>query len=327
MTVLPFALLLAGPTASGKSALALALARRLGGTVINTDSMQIYAGLRVLSAQPSAEEVAEIPHVLYGERDPALAGTAAWWRGRALADMAAARAAGRLPILCGGTGLYYRALTHGLSEMPEIPAAARAEARALLAAEGPAALHARLALVDPVIAQRLKPSDSQRLARAWEVWLASGRPLSDWHADPGTGPVPWRFAAIRLDPPREQLRDAIGRRWAAMLGQGALEEVRALRARGLDPALPAMRAHGVPELSAHLAGGITLEEAGRRACLAIGQYTKRQATWFRHHDLAAPCDTHTIHARVTDQKQFSEKEWEEIISFLRIRIDRAGASA
>jgi tRNA dimethylallyltransferase len=308
----PFALLVAGPTASGKSALALALAEQLGGTVINADSMQVYAGLRVLTARPSSEEEARAPHRLYGVLQPGEAASVAWWRTRALEEMMAAR----LPILCGGTGLYFRSLTHGLSEVPPIPPAAREEARALLAAEGPAVLHARLAEADPDTARRLRPSDSQRLARAWEVWRGTGRGLAAWQADSGTGPAPWRFAALRLDPPREALRAAIGRRWRGMLDTGAVEEVRALLAQGLDPALPAMRAHGVPEISAALRGEMDLEEAGRRACLAIGQYTKRQATWFRHQPLADVSDTHTIHARVAGQKQFSEREWAEIISFI-----------
>ncbi|MBO1076250.1 tRNA (adenosine(37)-N6)-dimethylallyltransferase MiaA [Roseomonas marmotae] len=313
----PFALLLAGPTASGKSALALALAERLGGTVINADSMQVYDGLRVLTARPSEEEEGRVPHRLYGVHPPDRAASVAWWRGRALEEMAAAR----LPILCGGTGLYFRALTEGLSEIPAVPPEAREEARGLLAAEGPAALHVRLTQADPETAARLRPSDSQRLARAWEVWRGTGRGLASWQREEGTGParrngVPWRFAAIRLDPPRDALRAAIGARWQAMIDAGAVEEVRALVARGLDPALPAMRAHGVPEISAVLRGEIPIEEAGRRACLAIGQYTKRQATWFRHHPLADVSHTHTIHARVAGLEQFSESEQSQIFTFI-----------
>jgi tRNA dimethylallyltransferase len=308
----PFALLLAGPTASGKSALALALAERLGGTVINADSMQVYAGLRAITARPDPAEEARAPHRLYGVHDAGSAASVAWWRGQALAEMAAAR----LPILCGGTGLYFSALTEGLSEIPPVPPAAREEARGLLVEIGPAALHARLAAADPETAARLRPSDSQRLARAWEVWRGTGRGMAAWQVGPGTGPAPWRFAAIRLDPPREALRAAIGRRWQGMLAAGAVAEVAALVARGLDPALPAMRAHGVPEIAAALRGEMSLEEAGRRACLATGQYTKRQATWFRHRPLAAASDTHTIHARVTGQEQFSESEWAEIIAFI-----------
>lgn len=313
----PFALLVPGPTASGKSALALALAEQFGGTIINADSMQVYDGLRVLTARPSVEEEGRVPHRLYGVHDPGKAASVAWWRERALEEMAAAR----LPILCGGTGLYFRALTHGLSEVPPIPPEAREEARSLMAEEGPAAMHARLAAADPETAARLRPSDSQRLARAWEVWRGTGRGLASWQKEEGTGPAtrdgtPWRFAAIRLDPPREQLRAAIGARWEAMMQAGAVEEVRGLLARRLDPSLPAMRAHGVPEISAALRGKIDRAEAGRRACLAIGQYTKRQATWFRHQPLVDVSHAHTIHARVAGLEQFSESERAEIISFI-----------
>ncbi|WBV44242.1 tRNA (adenosine(37)-N6)-dimethylallyltransferase MiaA [Pseudoroseomonas cervicalis] len=331
MTDQPFALLVAGPTASGKSALALAIAERLGGVVINTDSMQLYAGLAVLTAQPDAAEQARAPHRLYGVRDPAEAASAAWWRGQALAEMAAARDAGRLPILCGGTGMYFRVLIDGIAEIPPIPEAAREQARGLLAAEGPASLHARLAEVDPSTAARLRPSDSQRLARAYEVWLGTGRGLSDWQSDGAgegaNGPAPWRFAALLLDPPRDALRAAIRRRWDGMIAAGALEEVRALLARRLDPALPAMRAHGVPELAAMLEGRMTLAEAGERACLNIGQYTKRQATWFRHQRMAEPRETHTIHARVAGVEQFSESERQEIFAFVCSRVDAGPSGA
>lgn len=316
----PPALLLAGPTASGKSALALALAERFGGTVINADSMQVYRELRVITARPTAEEEARVPHRLYGVRPAAEAASVAWWRGAALAAMAEARDAGRLPILCGGTGMYFSALTQGLSDIPPIPAAAREEARRLLAEDGPAPLHGRLLAADPDTASRLRPSDSQRIARAWEVWRGTGRGLAAWQAGGGTGPAPWRFAAILIDPPRDALRAAIAARWAAMLDGGAIEEVRALVAQGLDPALPAMRAHGVPELAAHLAGRMTLAEASARAMLNTGQYTKRQATWFRHHALADVSRVHTIHARIAAMTQFSESFLADAFAFVdRVR--------
>ncbi len=312
----PRALLIAGPTASGKSALALALAERLGGTVINADSMQVYRELRILTARPTSEEEARVPHRLYGVRPAAEAGTAAWWRSAALAEMDAARVAGRLPILCGGTGLYFSALVDGLAEIPPVPEAARAEARRLLAEEGAPALHARLAVLDPETAGTLRPSDSQRIARAYEVALGTGRGLAEWRRHGGTGPAPWAFAALLLDPPRPLLRAAIAARWDAMMAEGALEEVRALAAQRLDPALPAMRAHGVPELIAHLGGRMTLAEARARAVLNIGQYTKRQATWFRHHLLAPPPLTHIIHARVAGETKFSESLSAEIWEFV-----------
>ncbi|MFC7473353.1 tRNA (adenosine(37)-N6)-dimethylallyltransferase MiaA [Dankookia sp. GCM10030260] len=311
------ALIVAGPTASGKSALALDLARRLGGVVINADSMQLYAELRVLTARPTPAEEAAVPHRLYGVRPAAEAASVAWWRGQALAEMDAARATGRLPILCGGTGLYFLSLTEGLSALPPVPAEARAAARALLAEIGAPALHARLAAADPETAARLRPGDSQRLARAWEVWAGTGRGLAAWQRQGAhTGPAPWRFAAVLLDPPRDRLRAAIAARFDAMLAGGALAEVAALGALGLDAALPAMRAHGVPELLAHLAGRVPLAAARQRAVLNTGQYTKRQATWFRHHPLADPRLAHIIHARMGSQAQFQESEAPEIFAFL-----------
>ncbi len=312
----PHALLVAGPTCSGKSALALALARRLDGEVINADSMQVYRELRIVTARPSEAEEAEAPHALYGVRPAAEPGSVAWWRAEALAAMAAARARGRLPILCGGTGMYFAALTDGLAEIPDPGEAARAEARWLLAEQGPAALHAALAKVDQATAARLRPSDSQRVARAWEVWRGTGRGMAAWQARK-TAPAPWRFTALRLDPPREALRAAIAGRFAAMLAQGALAEVAALLAQRLDPALPAMRALGVPELAAHLRGELALDEAVARATLATGQYTKRQATWFRHRRMADPARTHTIHARVAGLAQFSEREWADLLAFIQ----------
>lgn len=316
MSARPHALIVAGPTCSGKSALALALAEALGGVVINADSMQVYAELRIITARPTADEEARAPHALYGIRPAAQPGNAAWWREAALAAMHDARDGGRLPILCGGTGMYFSALVDGIADIPECGEAARAEARWLLAEQGPVALHASLAKVDPATAARLRPSDSQRVARAWEVWRGTGRGLAAWQKEKGD-PAPWRFSAILLDPPREVLRASIAGRFTAMLEAGALEEVRALLAQDLSPSLPAMRAHGVPELAAHLRGEITLAEAARRAELVTGQYTKRQATWFRHRRMADPARTHTIHARIADFGQFSESERAEIFRFIR----------
>jgi tRNA dimethylallyltransferase len=311
----PPALIVAGPTASGKSALALALAERLRGTIINADAMQVYRELRVLTARPTAEDEARVPHALYGVRPAAEPGSVAWWREAALAAMAAAREAGRLPILTGGSGLYFASLTEGLADIPDPGPTARAEARSLLKDIGPAALHTRLAAVDPATAARLRPTDSQRVARAWEVWRGTGTGLAAWQARTAQR-APWRFAAILLDPPRAELRTAISVRFGAMLREGALEEVRALLALELDPALPAMRAHGVPELAAHLRGEITLEEARRRVELVTGQYTKRQATWFRHHKLADPANSHMIDARFTGLEQYSERNNPQICAFI-----------
>ena len=292
------------------------LAEVLGGVVVNADSMQVYRELRVLTARPTVEDEARVPHALYGVRAAAEPGSAAWWRGAALAEMAAAASAGRVPILTGGTGLYLAALTGGIADIPDPGAEARAEARGLLAAEGAEALHARLAAADPETAAGLRAGDSQRVARAWEVWRGTGRGLADWQrAVPA--PPPWAFRMVLLDPPRAALRAAIAGRFRAMLDGGAVEEVRALLALGLDPALPAMRAHGVPELSDFLAGGITLEEAARRATLATGQYLKRQATWLRGRSPVPAALTHTIHARYAGCTQFPESDWCDLMHFIK----------
>lgn len=311
----PRALIVAGPTASGKSALAITIAERLGGTVINTDSMQVYHELRVLTARPTVEDEARVPHRLYGIRPAAEAGSVAWWRDEALAAMDDIQSAGRLPILTGGSGLYFAALTDGLTDIPDPGADARAEARRLLAEQGPAALHASLTHVDPATAARLRPEDSQRIARAWEVWRGTGIGLAAWQKR-RSEPAPWHFTAIRLDPPRDALRAAIATRFNAMVRDGALDEVRNLLALNLDPSLPAMRAHGVQELGSYLNGTATLEEAGRRTELITGQYTKRQATWFRHRPLASQTRTLTINARFSSTAQFSERERDGLFTFI-----------
>jgi tRNA dimethylallyltransferase len=319
----PHALIVAGPTASGKSALAIAIAERLGGTVINADSMQVYQELRILTARPTRDDEVRVPHRLYGVRPASDAGSVAWWRGQALLAMEEARIANRLPILTGGTGMYFAALTSGLSEIPDPGADARTEARRLLAEHGPAALHASLSHVDPATAARLKPEDSQRIARAWEVWRGTGLGLAAWQSR-RSAPAPWRFTAIRLDPPREALRTAIATRFTAMLRDGALQEVRDLMALNLEPSLPAMRAHGIPELSAHLRGLMSLEEARRRTELATSQYTKRQATWFRHHSPASQTRTFLLNARIACVAQFSEREWDDLVMFIQNGVDQQG---
>lgn len=317
----PLAVIVAGPTASGKSALAMALAARVGGTVINADSMQIYRELRVLTARPSVADEAAVPHALYGVRAAGAPGSVAWWRGAALAEMAACRAAGRVPILCGGTGMYFQSLIQGLAEIPAPSEAARAEARGLLAEIGPVALHARLAGVDPATAARLETADGQRLARAWEVWRSTGRGLAAWQADGNAGRAPWRFRAVLIDPPREVLREAIAARFDAMLEEGALEEARALWALGLDAALPAMRAHGVPELGRYLRGECSLDVARARACVVTAQYTKRQVTWFRHHALAGEGEVKNLLARWDAGAQVSESDIADMQNFMFARVD------
>ncbi len=305
------ALIVAGPTASGKSALALELAVRLGGTVINADSMQVYRELRVVTARPSPADEAAAPHRLYGIRPAAHPGSVAWWRGEALAAMAAAR----LPIVCGGTGMYLQALTAGLADIPEPDPAARAEARAMLAQDGAPRLHARLATVDPATAAGLRPSDGQRLARAWEIWRSTGQGLAGWQRQSRETP-PYAFRMILLDPPRESLRAAIANRFDAMLAAGAIDEVAALVSLDLETSLPVMRALGVPELRAHLRGELGLAEARERAVASSQRYVKRQATWFRNRIIVDPAMKSIITARFQSLKQFSASDLAEIGAFV-----------
>jgi tRNA dimethylallyltransferase len=277
------ALLIAGPTASGKSALALELAQAHGGAIINTDSMQVYRDLRVLTARPAADEEALAPHLLYGTVDAAVNFSAGAWVAEAARVLAEVRAQGRLPIFTGGSGLYFKALTSGLSDVPAIAADVRDDVRARLERDGPEALHAQLALRDAVSAQRLNPRDRSRVARALEVVEATGRSLTDWHADalPPLLP-PNSFTALFLTPDRDELYARIDARFDVMLRAGALDEVAALAARNLDPLLPAMKAHGVPALIRHIAGEISLEEAAVIGRADTRHYAKRQFTWFRH---------------------------------------------
>ncbi len=277
------AVLIAGPTASGKSALALAVAGRIGGAVINTDSMQVYRDLAIITARPSAAETARVPHLLYGHVDAAENYSAGRFVTDAAAALDEARAMGRTPVFTGGTGLYFKALTAGLSAIPPVPPDVREAVRARLEAAGPAALHAELARRDPAAAAQLKPADRTRIARALEVMEATGRSIIDWRRE-GLPPLigPDRVAAIFLAPDRAVLYRRIDARFDAMLAAGALDEVRALAARRLDPLLPAMKAHGVPWLIRHLAGGISLEAAAEEARKDTRHYAKRQFTWFRH---------------------------------------------
>jgi tRNA dimethylallyltransferase len=277
------AVLIAGPTASGKSALALELAQKTGGVVINTDSMQVYRDLRILTARPTLAEEAQAPHRLYGHVDAAINFSAGAWVSDAAKVLAEARSQNRLPIFTGGSGLYFKALTRGLSAVPPISAEVREQVRARLERDGVEALHAELARKDPLSAERLKPRDRARIARALEVVEATGRSLTDWHRE-GLPPLlpPGEFSALFLAPEREELYERIDARFDAMLGAGALEEVAALAARNLDPLLPAMKAHGVPALIRHLRGEITREEAAEIGRADTRHYAKRQFTWFRH---------------------------------------------
>ncbi|HVW73922.1 MAG TPA: tRNA (adenosine(37)-N6)-dimethylallyltransferase MiaA [Rhizomicrobium sp.] len=275
------AVLIAGPTASGKSAAALELAENIGGVVINADSMQVYREAPILTAQPSAQDQARVPHLLYGHVGVREVYSVGRWRDDVVKALVQARAMGRVPIFVGGTGLYFMALTDGLAPVPPTPDEVRDAARALLDDIGVEALHARLAERDPLTASKLRPSDPQRVLRAYEVFESTGRPLAEWQETPAA-PVlkDARLAAFVLDPPRDVRRARIGQRFVAMLDAGGLEEARALE--GLDPGLPAAKLLGLRPLQALAQGTLTRGEALDGAITATRQFAKRQMTWFRH---------------------------------------------
>jgi tRNA dimethylallyltransferase len=280
---MPPVIVIGGPTASGKSALAVALAEELGGVVINADAMQVYRELPILTAQPGAADLARAPHRLFGvlaAEDPCSAGR---WREMALGAIGEANAAGRRAVVVGGTGLYLKALRHGIDEIPAVPADVRRALEARYDAEGGAAFKAALARDDPETAERLPSGDRQRLVRAAAVLEATGRPLSAWHTRPGEATEPaLRIQAFVLLPPREALYAACDARFAEMVAMGAVEEARGFLARRLDPELPLMKAVGLRELGRHIAGEVPLEAAIEEGSRATRRYAKRQYTWFRH---------------------------------------------
>lgn len=275
------ALLIAGPTASGKSQAALALAEKIGGVVINADSMQVYREAPILTAQPSDADKARLPHLLYGHVGVDEVYSVGRWRTDAIAALAEARSMKRVPIFAGGTGLYFSALTDGLAEIPEIPPEVRDGARGLLDEIGVEELHARLAARDPRTASKLRPSDPQRVLRAYEVFEATGRPLAEWQEAPAQSILKnSHIAAFVLDPPRSELRARIAVRFEEMVERGGLEEAAALA--GLNPALPAAKLLGLRPLQALAAGQISRSDALEQAITATRQFAKRQMTWFRN---------------------------------------------
>jgi tRNA dimethylallyltransferase len=276
------AILIAGPTASGKSAAALALAERLPGTIINADSMQVYRELRVLTARPAETDMARAPHRLYGMVSAAEAYSVGRWLEQASVALVDAADEGRMPILVGGTGLYFKALTEGLAPTPDVPPEVRDHWRQREEQVGAEGLYRELAVRDPAMAARLRPTDPQRLVRALEVIDATGVSLAEWQgaeAEPGLAPE--RVLKLVVAPERETVYAAIDARFDMMMTAGALDEVRGLLALGLDQGLPAMRAHGVRELGAYLAGNSSLDQAVAKAKTESRRYAKRQMTWLR----------------------------------------------
>jgi tRNA dimethylallyltransferase len=300
-------LVVAGPTASGKSTLALDLAEAFGGTVINADSMQVYRELRVLTARPSPEDEARAPHRLYGVMRAEEPCSAARWREMAIEAIEEARREGRVPIVCGGTGLYLKALIDGLSPLPDVPALIRSSVRVRFAAAEAAEVHEALRKVDAAAAVRLPATDRQRLLRALEVFEATGRSIVEWQCAPPMGPpLGLEFCTILLMPPRSGLYAACDARFRRMMEEGAIEEVRYLLSLGLEPDVPAMKALGVDALLRHLKGEIELECAIAAAQQATRNYVKRQVTWFKRQ----------IITYLQINEQYSEIFREEIFSFI-----------
>lgn len=299
-------LIIAGPTASGKSDLAVDVAEEFSGIVINADSMQIYSGLEVISAAPSAAAHARAPHKLYGVRDPANPCSAGEWAALAKQEIVIAHDEGRLPIVVGGTGMYLKTLISGIASMPSVPSHIREGVRERLAQEGCAALHDILANIDADSAARIHVSDGQRIARAIEIFEATGKTLTVWQKSGSNEGAGYDFKAVLLEPSREVLYAACNRRFDEMLANGALEEVRALVKRNLSTGLPAMRALGIPILIRYLAGEMTMEQACKAGQQATRNYVKRQETWFRNQFVAD----------LTEKSKYNNKLMPSIFSFV-----------
>ncbi len=301
-------ILVAGPTASGKSSMAMDIADEFGGVIINADSMQVYKELSIVTARPSMADEARVPHKLYGIISASQPWSVAQWLQRAVDEIHACHAAGKLPVVTGGTGLYFRALMHGIADIPEVPSDVRDHITARLASEGNDVLHGELSKVDPETAARISPSDTQRLIRATEVYLATGRSLSDWIAEGNKGvPKGFRFQPLVLEPPRDILYSRIDQRFKQMVNEGALMEVSKFAEHSFDPTLSAMKAVGIRELMAFESGDIPLEEAISRAQKVSRNYAKRQLTWFRNQ----------IPEAKSYFAQYSESMKPEIFSFIR----------
>jgi tRNA dimethylallyltransferase len=300
-------IMIAGPTASGKSQLAIDLARRFGGAVINADSMQLYADLTVLTARPQPQEMQDIPHHLFGICDAAHRASVAEWLGLAATAIANVRAAGQLPIIVGGTGMYLQAGLRGIAPVPDVPADLHQHCIDLYRELGGAKFRDALAGYDADIAARLVDSDSQRLVRAMGVAMATDRPLSWWQQQPHKGALLGSVVTIAMMPPRPTLYDRINQRFDHMLMHGAVDEVARLMARQLDPGLPLMKALGVAPIADFLKGDITKDDAAFIAKRDSRRYAKRQMTWIRNN----------FNAQITVEKKYSESLYEKIFSLIR----------
>ena len=299
-------LMISGPTAAGKSGLALALAEQGRGVVINADAMQLYSDLRVVTARPDPQDEARGPHRLYGVIDGSKRASVAVWLAMVAGEVSSASADGRLPIIVGGTGMYLQAALDGIAPIPEVPEHIHATCLAELAENGGTVFRAELAKLDPASADRLFDGDSQRLVRAMSVVRATGRPISAWQADPHEGALSGTVVTIAVVPPREQTYQRINDRFAAMMASGAVEEVELLLKRRLDASLPVMKALGVREIGAMLAGEISRERAVELACRDSRHYAKRQMTWIRNN----------FNAEITVTEKLSESIIQGIFSIL-----------
>jgi tRNA dimethylallyltransferase len=300
--------MIAGPTAAGKSALAMTLAARIDGVIINADSMQLYRDLRILTARPDEQDEAQIPHRLYGVLDAAERASVARWLDLVAVEATAARKADRMPIIIGGTGMYLQAAWDGIAAIPAVPDDIHTACITELAQTGGSAFRAALGRHDPVTADRLFDGDSQRLVRAMGVVRATGRPISAWQQDPHQGAVDGTALKIAVVPPREQVYQAINARFAGMMESGAIAEVEALAARKLDPGLPVMKAIGVREIIAMQQGKLDRADAIERASRDSRHYAKRQLTWLRNN----------YNADYSIDSQLSERNIEEIFSYLSL---------
>lgn len=304
----PPALIIAGPTASGKSKLGVMLAERAGGEVVNADSMQIYRDLPIMTAAPSDAEKAAIPHHGYGVLDGSERCSVGRWLELTRQIVGDIHARGKLPILVGGTGMYIRAALEGISPIPDVPLSVRASAADQYDALGGAAYRQALAALDPVLADRLNDGDRQRLIRGMEVVMATGTPLSQWQDAPLEGAVDATFTTIRIAPPRDQLYAMCDRRLPIMLDQGGVEEVRQWLSREVDPDLPLMKAVGVPPIADFINGKISRNDAVDIACRDTRRYAKRQTTWFNNQFSDNFCEDSGYDA------QFSESFIDKILS-------------
>lgn len=317
----PCAVVIAGPTCSGKSYLAMQIAQQLKGVVINADAMQCYKDLRIITARPSQQDEKKVLHRLYGVLSWEQTGNAGWWRQQVLKILQETWEGQQLPVLCGGTGMYFHALIHGIALIPEPDPKIRKQARQIVASQGPELLYRELLEKDCQSVKNLKPTDSQRIARAWEVWKSSGKGLKYWQENAHLPGADCNFIVIRLAPDRLILREAVAKRFELMIHKGALEEVANFKAKNPPVSAPLYRAHGVPEFMAYLSGQCSQQEAIEQAVKNTQRYIKRQETWFSHRILAPDPQVYIINSRIDHDTQFLQRIIDKTVLFIKGFID------